>query len=232
MAKVPNRKIGVIGSGKVGQVLADGYLKYGHTVRRASRDPAKLEEWLATATSAAVGDAAASLTGERASIGNFADTAEWADIIVLAVKGTAAAEALDQCGHDHLAGKIVIDTCNPIADAPPDHGVLRYFTGPNESLMERLQTRIPAARFVKAFNSVGNAFMVDPHFEGGPPTMFICGNDAAAKAEVAGLVDQFGWAVEDMGTVHAARAIEPLCILWCIPGMTGKGWTHAFKLLR
>lgn len=226
------KKIGVLGTGRVGTVLANGFLKYGHTVRRASRDPAKLEEWLATTTSAAVGDAAASLTGDRASIGTLADTAEWADIIVLAVKGSAATDALDQCDHANLAGKVIIDTTNPIADAPPDHGVIRYFTGPNESLMERLQSHVPAARFVKAFNSVGNAFMVDPHFAGGPPTMFICGDDAAAKTQVTALLDQFGWAVEDLGTVHAARAIEPLCVLWCIPGMTGKGWSHAFKLLR
>jgi predicted dinucleotide-binding enzyme len=232
MPKVANRKIGVLGSGKVGQVLANGFLKYGHTVRRASRDPNKLEEWLATSTSAAVGDAAASLTGERASIGTPSDTAEWADILVLAVKGSAATAALDQCGAANLARKIIIDTTNPIADGPPDHGVIRYFTGPNESLMERLQAHVPAARFVKAFNSVGNAFMVDPHFEGGPPTMFICGNDPAAKSEVSGLLDQFGWTIEDLGTMHAARAIEPLCMLWCIPGMTGKGWTHALKLLR
>ena len=225
-----NHKIGVLGTGKVGEVLANGYLKYGHTVRRASRDTSKLVDGLSTATSAAVHGSAA--TVDRASIGTLADTAAWADILVLAVKGAAATDALDQCGHDNLAGKVVIDTTNPIADGPPDHGVIRYFTGPNESLMERLQSHVPAARFVKAFNSVGNAFMVDPHFEGGPPTMFICGNDPAAKSTVTALLDQFGWSVEDMGTAHAARAIEPLCILWCIPGFRGNGWTHAFKLLR
>jgi 8-hydroxy-5-deazaflavin:NADPH oxidoreductase len=224
-----SKKIGVLGA-KVGEVLANGFLKYGHSVRRASRDVSKLDEWLATAQSAAVSGAKA--VGERASTGTLSDTASWADILVLAVKGSGATDALDQCGHDNLRGKVIIDTTNPIADGPPDHGVVRYFTGPNESLMERLQAHVPAARFVKAFNSVGNAFMVDPHFEGGPPTMFICGNDPAAKSDVTTLLDQFGWAVEDMGTVHGARAIEPLCQLWCIPGMTGKGWSHAFKLLR
>lgn len=98
--------------------------------------------------------------------------------------------------------------------------------------MERLQRAVPAARFVKAFNSVGNAFMVDPQFPGGKPTMFICGNDDGAKWIVRGILDEFGWETEDMGKVEAARAIEPLCMLWCIPGFARNEWSHAFKLLR
>ena len=155
-----------------------------------------------------------------------------ADVVVLAVKGGAAAEALDLAGHANLAGKVIIDATNPIADAPPEDGVLRFFTSLDESLMERLQARVPAARFVKAFSCVGNAYMVDPQLPGGPPTMFICGDDAAAKATVRDLLTQFGWDTADMGTVKAARAIEPLCMLWCIPGLRGGPWTHAFKLLR
>jgi predicted dinucleotide-binding enzyme len=131
-----------------------------------------------------------------------------------------------------LTGKIVIDTTNPIAEAPPVDGVLQYFTGPNESLMERLQQAAPGARFVKAFNSVGNAFMVNPTLAGGPPTMFYCGNDSDAKVVVAELLTRFGWEPADMGTAAGARAIEPLCQLWCIPGLRGGSWTHAFKLLR
>jgi predicted dinucleotide-binding enzyme len=211
--------IGVLGSGVVGQVLADGFLKHGHVVRRGSRDATKLAEWAGKA-------------GANASAGTFAETAAWADVVVLAVKGTAAESALEHAGPANLAGKVVIDTTNPIADAPPDHGVLRYFTAANESLMERLQAKVPAARFVKAFSCVGNAFMINPAFAGGPPTMFICGDDAAAKTTVTAILDSFGWTTEDMGTVHAARAIEPLCQLWCLPGLTGRGWTHAFKLLR
>jgi predicted dinucleotide-binding enzyme len=98
--------------------------------------------------------------------------------------------------------------------------------------MERLQRRAPSARFVKAFSCVGHALMVDPKLPNGPPTMFICGNDAAAKAEVKTILGRFGWDVEDLGAVEAARAIEPLCILWCIPGFLQNGWMHALKLLR
>lgn len=157
-------KCAVIGSG---QVLADGFLKYGHEVMRASRDPSKLEAW-------------ASESGGMASTSDAA--CAWADLIVLAVKGTAAEASLDVCGQDNLQGKVVIDATNPIAAAPPEEGVLTFFTGPNDSLMERLQAKVPAAHFVKAFNSIGNAVMIDPQYGGEKPTMFICGNEAAAKA--------------------------------------------------
>jgi predicted dinucleotide-binding enzyme len=212
-------KIGVLGSGQVGQVLAEGFLKHGHDVMRASRDPGKLEAWKAGA-------------GAKATIGTPAAAARWAEIVVLAVKGGAAEAAVLEAGPQNLAGKTIIDATNPIADAPPQNGVLRYFTDVNESLMERLQRKAPDAHFVKAFSSVGNAFMVNPKLPGGPPTMFICGNDKGAKAEVKAILDQFGWETADMGSVEAARAIEPLCMLWCLPGLTQGSWTHAFKLLR
>jgi predicted dinucleotide-binding enzyme len=151
---------------------------------------------------------------------------------VLATKGTGAEAALQAAGLANLEHKTVIDTTNPIADAPPVNGVLRYFTAQNESLMERLQSAAPGARFVKAFSCIGNAFMVNPDFNGEKPTMFICGTDEEAKAEVTIVLDQFGFDVADMGRAEAARAIEPLCILWCIPGFLHGTWTHAFKLLK
>ncbi len=212
-------KVGVIGSGVVAQALGAGFLKHGHEVALGTRDPAKLKDWSAKHKGAAVK--------------SFAESARFGDVVVLAVAGQAALEALKLAGAAALAGKTVIDACNPIGGGPPVNGVLSYFTPQNESLMERLQKAYPAAHFVKAFNSVGHGQMINPHFAGGRPTMFICGNDAGAKKTVAGICDQFGWDVEDMGAVEAARAIEPLCRLWCIPGV-GKGdWSpHAFKLLR
>ena len=213
------QRIGVLGSGNVGTALANGFLKYGHEVVRGSREPAKLGDWLKQA-------------GPKARSGTFAEAARDAEIVVLAVKGEAAESVLDLAGADALQGKVVIDTTNPIAASPPVNGVLRYFTTLEESLMERLQRRVPGARFVKAFSIVGNALMVDPKLPGGPPTMFICGNDAAAKRDVSAILERFGWIPEDMGGVEAARAIEPLCILWCIPGFQGRGWTHALKLIR
>jgi hypothetical protein len=212
-------KIAVLGSGPVGQALADGFLRHGYAVMRGSREPAKLADWKSKA-------------GTNAATGTFAEAAAWGELVVLAVKGAAAESVLDLAGSANLAGKTVVDTTNPIAEAPPAHGVLHFFTTLEDSLMERLQRRVPEARFVKAFSCVGNPQMVDPQFPGGPPTMFICGNDAAAKAEVKLILDQFGWDTEDLGAVEAARAIEPLCILWCIPGFLQNRWTHALKLLR
>lgn len=209
-------KIGVIGSAVVGQTLAQGFKKHGYDVRIASRTPAKLADF-----SAKSGIAAAT----------FADAAAWSDVVVLAVKGTAAESAIREAGAASLRGKIVIDTTNPIADAPPVDGVLQYFTGPNASLMEQLQRTFPDVRFVKAFSSVGSARMVNPQFEGGTPTMFYCGNDEQAKAGVAQVITQFGWEPADMGTAVAARAIEPLAQLWCIPGFRQNQWGHAFKVL-
>ena len=210
-------KIGVIGSGDVAKVLGSGLLKHGHEVMMGTRAPAKLADW--------------TKQNQKGNVGSFADAAKFGELVVLAVKGTAAAEALRAAGAANLAGKAVMDVTNPIADAPPTNGVLKFFTNLDESLMERLQREFGSARFVKAFNSVGNACFVNPQFKGGKPTMFICGNDEAAKKTVSSIVDQFGWETADMGTVEAARAIEPLCMLWCIPGFLRNDWVHAFKLL-
>jgi predicted dinucleotide-binding enzyme len=212
-------RIAVLGSGVVGQVLADGFLKHGHEVMRGTRETSKLAEWKGKA-------------GAKASVGNFGEAARYGEMVVLAVKGAAAEAVLDQCGAAALAGKTVMDATNPIAEKPPVNGVLSFFTTLDESLMERLQKRVPAANFVKAFSCVGNALMVNPKLPGGPPTMFICGNHAGAKAGVKAILDQFGWETEDLGAAEAARAIEPLCMLWCIPGFTRNSWGHALKMIR
>jgi 8-hydroxy-5-deazaflavin:NADPH oxidoreductase len=165
-------------------------------------------------------------------LGSFQETAQFGEIIVLAVGGLVAEDAITMAGKEHFIDKIIIDATNPIAAVPPDNGVLKFFTTLEESLMERIQKLIPDAKVVKAFNSTGNAFMYKPKFPGGAPTMFICGNDEVAKKKVTDILTIFGWETEDMGKVEAARAIEPLCILWCIPGFIRNQWTHAFKLLK
>ncbi len=211
-------KVSVLGSGEVAKTLASGFVKHRHLVMLGSRSPEKLKDWATKHPSEATG--------------TFATAAAFGEVIVLAVKGSAAWEALRLAGEKNLAGKVIIDACNPIADAPPSHGVLKFFTTLNESLMEQLQNHFPDARFVKAFNSVGAPLMINPKFADGKPTMFICGNDDAAKKAVTGILDQFGWDTADIGGVEAARAIEPLCMLWCIPGFLRNEWGHAFKLLR
>jgi predicted dinucleotide-binding enzyme len=214
-----SKKVAVLGSGIVGQVLAHGFIKYGYKTMRASRDKSKLADWLSNA-------------GKGSQTGDFTEAAEFGEIIVLAVKGTAAKSALELCGANNLAGKTIIDATNPIADDPPVNGVIKYFTSPNESLMEKLQNTYPEANFVKAFSCVGNSFMVDPDFDCLKPTMFYCGNNDKAKKEVEEILEKFGWEYEDMGAAEAARAIEPLAMLWCIPGFRSNSWNHAFKLLK
>jgi predicted dinucleotide-binding enzyme len=210
-------KVGILGSGGVGQTLAAGFASHGHQTMIGTGDPAKLSEW--------------QVKNAKVRIGSFSDVAAFGEVLVLAVKGSAAADVLKAAGNA-IDGKLLMDACNPIADAPPVNGVLRFFTSLDESLMERLQREFPKVRFVKAFNSVGAPRMVNPQFKAGKPTMFICGNDDDAKLMAAQVLEQFGWETADMGNVEAARAIEPLCMLWCIPGFTKNEWTHAFKLLR
>ncbi|NLR62636.1 NAD(P)-binding domain-containing protein [Chitinophaga polysaccharea] len=213
-------KVGIIGSGAVGQTLATAFLAEGHEVMLGTRNPDKEEvkNWKSK--------------NPKGQTGTFGATAQFGELLVLSVAGSAAESAVQQAGLSNFAGKVVIDTTNPIAAAPPENGVLKFFTEQNSSLMEKIQGLIPEANVVKAFNSVGNALMYKPQLPGGKPTMFICGNNTAARTTVTDILTAFGWETEDMGTAVAARAIEPLCILWCIPGFLQNRWNHAFKLLK
>jgi predicted dinucleotide-binding enzyme len=214
------KNIGILGSGMVATTLAAGFIKHGYNVCLGTGHPEKLERWKAQ-------------QGDKAAIGSFADAAKFGDLLVLAVKGSAAINVLESAGKENLKGKAIIDTSNPIEAAPPVNGVLKFFTNINESLMEQLQKAYPEANFVKGYNSMGAPLMVNPDFGGTKPTMFICGNSAQAKNEVTEINTLFGFDTEDMGPAEAARAIEPLCMLWCITGFTTNKWDgHAFKLLK
>lgn len=211
-------KVGILGSGDVGKVLAKGFLKNGYQVAIGSDHPEKLAEF--------------KRENPEMETATFEQAAQSGDIVVVCVKGTVAEKIVEKVKR-HITGKTVIDTTNPIADAPPQNGVLKYFTSLEESLMERLQTIAPDAQFVKAFSSIGSSLMVNPEFgDDTKPTMFICGNNDDAKKKVHEILEKFGFEVEDMGKVESARAIEPLCILWCIPGFLRNEWSHAFKLLK
>jgi predicted dinucleotide-binding enzyme len=213
-------KIGIIGSGIVGRVLATAFLREGNEVMLGTRNTSKPEvvKWK--------GD------NENGDTGTFADTAAFGDLLVLATSGPVTETAVQLAGIKNFNGKTVIDATNPIAAAPPVNGVIQYFTGPNESLMEKLQALVPEANFVKSFNSVGNAMMYQPNYNGIKPTMFICGNNDEAKKTVSDILDSFGWEAADFGKAESARAIEPLAMLWCIRGFNNNQWTHAFKLLE
>jgi 8-hydroxy-5-deazaflavin:NADPH oxidoreductase len=213
-------KIGILGTGEVGRTLGAGFAALGHEVKIGSRDPAsfKLRSWLAKA-------------GAGASSGTFADAAAFGEVIVLATLWSGTKSALDLAGAQNLAGKIVIDATNPLVpvpNAPPGLAL-----GRTDSGGEQVQRWLPGARVVKAFNTIGNAHMVNPNFEGGPPDMFICGNDADAKSAVTEICDAFGWpGTIDIGGIEGARLLEPLCILWVTYAIRSGGWNHSFKLLR
>jgi predicted dinucleotide-binding enzyme len=212
-------RIGILGSGDVGRALGSGFAGLGEEVMIGSRDPHKPEvlEW-------------ARKTGGGASSGTFADAAAFADIAVLATLWSGTENALRLAGDGNLRGKVVIDVTNPLVFAPGRPPALAL--GHTDSGGEQVQRWLPESRVVKAFNTVGRAHMVHPDFPGGPPDMFICGNDDAAKAAVAGICTRFGWPSIDIGGIEGARLLEPLCILWVIHGTRSGSWNHAFKLLR
>jgi predicted dinucleotide-binding enzyme len=211
-----NIKIGVLGSGDVGKVLAGGFLGLGHPVKIGSRDPEKLREWAAGA-------------GDRASTGTFEEAAKFGDILVLATLGTGTQSAIELAGKDNFANKVVIDATNPLDFST---GAPKLSVGWNDSLGEQVQRWIPGAKVVKAFNTVGNALMINPQLAGGPPTMFLCGNDDDAKKIVSQICQHFGWEVSDLGGIESSRYLEPLCLVWVLHAIRNGSWTHAFKLLQ
>ena len=209
-------RVGVLGSGDVGKVLAAGFASLGHEVTIGSRDPGKLQEWASASA--------------RVSAGTFADAATFGDILVLATLGTGTLDAIRLAGVDAFDGKVVIDATNPLdfsKGMPPT-----LYVGTTDSLGEQVQRLIPKARVVKAFNTVGNAHMIHPQFPGGPPDMFLCGNDAEGKKIVSQICEAFGWGVADIGGIESSRYLEPMCMTWVLYGILSSSWGHAFKLLR
>jgi len=209
--------VGVLGSGDVGKVLAGGFIKLGHDVKIGSRDPEKLCDW-------------AEKAGEQASSGTFEEAAKFGDVLVLATHGAGTENAIRLGGLDNFNGKVVIDATNPLDFST---GKPQLYVGFNDSLGEQVQRLIPKARVVKAFNTVGNAHMIDPQFPGGPPDMFIAGNDDEAKKLVAQVCKHWGWGgVIDLGGIESSRHLEPMCMVWVLHGLRTNSWNHAFKMLQ
>jgi 8-hydroxy-5-deazaflavin:NADPH oxidoreductase len=212
-------KIGILGTGDVGRALATGFAALGHEVKIGTREPGsdKVRGILAK-------------IDRGATAGTFADAAAFAEVAVLATLWSGTENVIKLAGPANLAGKVVIDATNPLVftpNAPP-----RLALGHTDSGGEQVQRWLPKARVVKAFNIVGHAHMVKPSFPGGPPDMFICGNDADAKKVVVEILADFGWPTTDVGGIEGARLLEPLCILWVGYGIRTGTWSHAFKLLR
>ncbi len=213
-------KVGILGSGIVGQVLGKGFASLGHDVKMGSREPGSdaIKQWIAG-------------VGGRAAAGTVAEAAAFGEVAVLATRWDGTENAIRLAGPQNLAGKVVIDVTNPLAFAP--NAPPRLALGHTTSAGEQVQRWLPEARVVKAFNSVGNPHMFRPQFPGGPPDLFICGNDAAAKQTVTEISKAFGWpSVIDIGGIDGARLLEPLAMLWIVYGIRSNSWNHAFKLLR
>lgn len=211
-------QVGILGTGDVGQALGTAFVTLGHDVRMGAREAgnAKATAW-------------AQARGPQASAGTFADAAAFGELVVLATLGVANESALALAGPDNVRGKIVIDTTNPLdfsRGMPPTLAVSGQDSGG-----ERVQRQLPDAFVVKAFNTVGNALMFRPELPGGPPDMFICGNDGAARARVTALLQEFGWNVVDVGGIEASRYLEAMCVVWVLAGMQTNNWNQAFKLL-
>jgi hypothetical protein len=211
--------VGVLGTGDVGRALARAFVTLGHDVKMGARD-ASNEKAAAWARDA----------GPRGSTGPFADAAAFGDLLVLATLGVANRSALEMAGAANFRGKILIDTTNPLdfsGGMPP-----RLAVSGSDSGGEQVQRQLPEARVVKAFNTVGNAFMFRPEFPGGPPDMFIAGNDDTAKKEVTALLKEFGWGVVDVGGIETSRYLEAMCMVWVLSAMRSGSWNQAFKMLR
>jgi predicted dinucleotide-binding enzyme len=212
-------KIGILGTGNVGRALGNGFIATGNDVKMGARQAGneKARSW-------------ADSSGPRASDGTFADAASFGEVVVLATLWDGTRAAISAAGKERFAGKVVIDATNPLryVDGRPAGLAL----GHTDSGGEQVQRWLPAARVVKAFNTVGNAHMYRPDFPGGPPDMFIAGDDDGAKRTVTGILTAFGWETIDLGGIEASRVLEPICWAWVLYAVRTGTWNHAFKLLK
>jgi predicted dinucleotide-binding enzyme len=207
--------VGVLGSGDVGKSFARAFAALGHEVMIGSRSPEKLNEFVS------------STQGVRS--GTFEEAAKFGDLIALATHGQGTSEALRLAGAQNFDGKVLIDATNPLDFSS---GAPKLFVGFDDSLGEQVQRQLPGARVVKAFNTVGNGLFYQPNVPGGPPDMFLCGNDDDAKKIVSQVCEAFGWGVVDIGGIEGSRHLEPMCMVWVAHGIRTGSWTHAYKFLH
>ncbi len=210
-------KIGILGSGNVGQQLANGFLKTGHEVKIGTRDSSKLNDWLKDA-------------GANAIAGSFAEAAGFGDIIILATSWAGTENAVALAGKDNFKNKIVVDVTNPLdfsQGTPP-----KLDSSFGKSAGERIQSWLPDSKVVKAFNTISAFIMVNPKLEEGNPDLVIAGNDSVAKKTVIDFARSFGWQnVIDIGDISQSYLLEAFAMLWIVFGFKNNHWTHAFKLL-
>jgi predicted dinucleotide-binding enzyme len=217
MDKGDSMRIAILGTGDVGRTLGAAFLALGHDVKMGAREATneRARAWAAE-------------NGAKASAGTFADAAGFGEIIVLASLGVANPQVIEAAGPERLRGKVLIDATNPLDFSS---GAPALAVGHTDSGGEQVQRLAPGARVVKAFNTVGHGAMFRPDIAGGPPDMFVCGNDEEAKRQVGAILRDFGWGVIDIGGIEASRYLEPICMVWVLHGFRTNTWKHAFKLL-
>jgi 8-hydroxy-5-deazaflavin:NADPH oxidoreductase len=199
------QRVGILGTGDVGKALGRGFQARGCDVKIGSRE-------------------------KKDEVVTFEEAAKHGEIIALALRWDGTENALKLADPKNFAGKVVIDATNPLkhVDGRPA-GLDRGFT---DSGGEQVQRWLPDAKVVKAFNIVGNALMVDPKLPGGPPSMFIAGNDDGAKQVVTDILTDFGWETIDLGGIDASRLLEPMMWTWVVSAMKSGKFMQAFKMLR
>lgn len=216
-------KAGIIGSGVVGTTIGRGLVRLGHSVMIGTRHPKqeKLQQWMME-------------NSPGSSIGTFAETAAYGDVIFLCTNWNGTQDVIEQAGVWNFKKKIIIDITNPLDGKGPDKaGRLGLAPGNSNSGGEQVQAWLPDAHVVKALNTIGNTLMVDPQFQEGDPTMFIAGNDILAKKAVSDILHQLGWKdIADIGNIEMSRYLEGLAVIWCAIGFREGSWGHAFRLMR
>jgi len=208
---------GILGTGTVGRTIGSRLIELGHRVRLGGRSAAN-ERAIAWAAS----------EGERASSGTFGDAAAFGEIVFNCTEGAHSIEALTAAGRGHLAGKVLVDVANPLESGPGRSAPLLFCN--NDSLGERIQAAFPEARVVKTLNTMWCGLMVNPRLLGAPHVVYMCGNDAGAKSEVAALLGAFGWRDEeilDLGDIAASRGTEMFLPLWLL--LYGRLGTASFN---
>lgn len=211
-------KIGILGSGVVGQQLGLGFIRTGHEVKIGTRDTSKLSDWQKQA-------------GTKGSAGSFEEAASFGELIVLCTLWTGTNSALEMAGQNNLSNKILIDVTNPLdfsKGVPP-----AFVATPGNSGGEQIQNWLPDTKVVKAFNIINAYIMINPAMQEGKPDMFIAGNDVNAKQKVTELISQFGWeGIHDLGDISMSYWLETFAMLWIHYGFKNNHWTHGFKLLK
>lgn len=211
-------RIGIIGSGVVGQQLGIGFIRLGHEVMVGTRDTSKLKEWQGK-------------TDNKGKTGSFEEAAKFGDTVILATKWEGTKNALEIAGKNNLSGKVIIDVTNPLdfsSGMPP-----KFAAQPGNSGGEQIQRYLSDSKVVKAFNIINAYTMINPQLEEGKADLFIAGNDPDSKNMVTSFAKDLGWEnIYDLGDISQSLYLETLTMIWVNYGVKNNSWSHAFKLLK